>query len=116
MVQSPTDLPVTSPRQAMSGRVQVNRQFRYLLPDSSTVNMGRTILLSQMAPNTSPARRVSRIFCGGVRPPEDDLVPGTAAERLQMMWPLTLEAWAFRGESIEPRLQRHTVRIVRGRR
>jgi hypothetical protein len=70
----------------------------------------------QMAANTSQARRVSRIFRGGARPPEDDLVPGTAAERLQMMWPLTLDAWAFRGESIEPRLQRHTVRIVRGRR
>jgi hypothetical protein len=69
-----------------------------------------------MAPNTSPTRRVSRIFRGGARPPEDDVVPGTAAERMQMMWQPTLDAWAFRGEPIEPRLQRHTVRIVRRRR
>ena len=60
---------------------------------------GGSILSSQMAPNTSPARRVSRIFRGGVRPPEDDLVPGSTAERLQMMWPLTLDAWAFRGRA-----------------
>jgi hypothetical protein len=80
------------------------------------VAVGGLYFSLQMAPNNSLARRVSRIFRGGTRPSEDDVVPGTAAERLQMMWPLTLDAWAFHGEPIEPRLQRHTVRIVRGRR
>lgn len=38
----------------------------------------------------------------------------TAVERFSMMWQLTLDAWAFRGESIaESRLQRHSVRVLR---
>jgi hypothetical protein len=73
-------------------------------------------LPSQMAQDVANHRRISRVFRGGTRPPENDLVPGTAAERLEMMWPLTVDAWTFLGELIEPRLQRHTVRIVRGRR
>jgi hypothetical protein len=49
---------------------------------------------------------------------EDDsyvrsLTPG---ERMMMVWPLTLQAWAFKeGLVDEPRLQRHVVRVVRGR-
>jgi hypothetical protein len=39
----------------------------------------------------------------------------TAAERLDMMWQLTIDAWVFKGESVaESRLPRHVVRIVRG--
>jgi hypothetical protein len=68
-----------------------------------------------MAAAVSSARMVSRVFRGGRRPPEDDYVPGTPAERIEMMWPLALDAWAFKGKPIEPRLQRHAVRIVRGR-
>jgi hypothetical protein len=38
----------------------------------------------------------------------------TAAERLEMMWPLALEAWAFKGEPvIDQRLPRHVVHIHR---
>jgi hypothetical protein len=38
----------------------------------------------------------------------------TAAERLAMVWPLTLDAWAFKGAPIgESRLPRHVVRVVR---
>ena len=38
----------------------------------------------------------------------------TPAERLQMMWQLTLDAWAFKGEPIaELRLPRHIVRVLR---
>jgi hypothetical protein len=38
----------------------------------------------------------------------------TAAERFSMMWQLTLDAWAFKGESLaESRLQRHFVRVLR---
>lgn len=40
----------------------------------------------------------------------------TPAERLAMVWPLTLEAWAFKDPSIvERRFQRHVVRVKRGR-
>lgn len=63
-----------------------------------------------------PARRVARIFRQGERPPENDLVAGTAAERMEIMWPLTLDAWSFLGEPVAPRLQRNIVRIVRGKR
>lgn len=45
----------------------------------------------------------------------DDLFKTTPAERLQMMWQLTLDAWAFKGEPIaELRLPRHIVRVLRG--
>jgi hypothetical protein len=38
----------------------------------------------------------------------------TAAERFSMMWQLTLDAWAFKGESLaESRLQRHLVCVLR---
>jgi len=45
---------------------------------------------------------------------EDDLRNTTAEERLKMMWQLALDAWAMKGEKVEPRLPRHVVRIIRG--
>jgi hypothetical protein len=43
-----------------------------------------------------------------------DLANTTAAERLKMMWPLTVDAWAFKGEPLdESRLPRHIVRVLR---
>jgi hypothetical protein len=45
---------------------------------------------------------------------EPDLRATTAAERLAMMWQLTLDAWAFRGEPVdESPLPRHIVRVLR---
>lgn len=45
---------------------------------------------------------------------EWDLQNTTPAERWAMMWQLTLDAWAFKGEPVaEPRLQRHIVRVLR---
>lgn len=45
---------------------------------------------------------------------KDDLAETTAAERLQMMWQLALDAWAFKGEQIaELRLPRDIVRVLR---
>ena len=44
---------------------------------------------------------------------EADLVGITVEERLAMMWPLALDAWAFMGKPVEPRLPRHLVRILR---
>jgi hypothetical protein len=46
---------------------------------------------------------------------EDDLRQTTAAERIGMMWQLALDAWAFKGEPVEPRLPRNVVCVVRGR-
>jgi len=44
---------------------------------------------------------------------ENDLRDTTAEERLKMMWQLALDAWAMKGEKVEPRLPRHVVRIIR---
>jgi hypothetical protein len=39
----------------------------------------------------------------------------TPSERLEMMWQLALDAWAFKGgPPAEQRLPRHVVNVVRG--
>lgn len=44
----------------------------------------------------------------------DDFRSTTPAQRLEMMWQLTLDAWAFKGEPVaELRLPRHIVRVLR---
>jgi deoxyribodipyrimidine photolyase len=49
-------------------------------------------------------------------PDEDDLRL-SIEERVALVWPLTLDAWAFKGEPVaESRLPRHIVRVLRGRR
>jgi hypothetical protein len=41
-------------------------------------------------------------------------VPGSAADRLAMVWPLTAEAYSLSGKyNVEQRLQRHIVRLIR---
>jgi hypothetical protein len=49
---------------------------------------------------------------------EDDLKGKSPGELMGMVWELTKDAWAFKGEPIDPeqRLQRHVVRVIRGRR
>ena len=52
---------------------------------------------------------------------ENDLVSTTPEERIAMMWQLALDAWAMLGDTNqgaggESRLQRHVVRVVRGKR
>jgi len=45
---------------------------------------------------------------------KDDLESTTPAQRIEMMWQLTLDAWAFKGEPLaELRLPRHIVRVLR---
>ena len=40
----------------------------------------------------------------------------TAAQRLEMIWELTVDAWAFKGESVDQLpLPRHIVRVLRGK-
>ena len=45
----------------------------------------------------------------------DSGVPNaTPAERLLMVWPLTLTAWSFKEPNVvQPRLQRHVARVIR---
>ena len=39
----------------------------------------------------------------------------TPAERIELMWQLAVDAWAFKGEPVgESRLSRHLVRVIRG--
>lgn len=47
----------------------------------------------------------------------DDTLRGTTPEqRLEMMWPLVIDTWAFMGKPVgESRLQRHVVRLIRGK-
>ncbi len=47
----------------------------------------------------------------------EDLALRSPGERLAMMWQLARDAWTFKGEPerAESRLQRHVVRVRRGR-
>ena len=59
-------------------------------------------------------RKITRVTKLTDRDQDSHLRSTTPAERLAMMWQLTLDAWAFKGESIaELRLPRHIVRILR---
>ena len=45
---------------------------------------------------------------------DDDLSSFTPAQLVEMVWPLTLQAWTFKdGGFVEPRLRRDVVRTVR---
>jgi hypothetical protein len=46
----------------------------------------------------------------------DDLKDKTPAERIEMMWQLAMDAWAFKENlNAEPRFQRHIVVVKRGK-
>jgi hypothetical protein len=46
---------------------------------------------------------------------DEFLSEATAAERMRMVWQLTLDAWAFKEPNVaESRFQRHAIRVVRG--
>jgi hypothetical protein len=48
---------------------------------------------------------------------DSDLSHLTSAERMGMVWPLTIAAWAMKGEDIaSQRLQRHVERVIRRQR
>lgn len=65
----------------------------------------------------SDPTRTIRVMSLHERGQDVDLKGTTPAERLSMMWQLTLDAWAFKGETlVEPRLPRHVVRLHRGER
>jgi len=49
--------------------------------------------------------------------PDDDDLRLSVEERIALVWPLTVDSWAFKGEPVaESRLPRHIVRVFRGRR
>jgi len=69
--------------------------------------------------NDTPDRSKYATHLGHLHDPEDrGWVRGkTPGELIDMVWPLTLQAWAFKeGLDHEPRLQRHVVRTLRGKR
>ena len=69
-------------------------------------------LNAEMAVKTSEIRRSN--LRSQERADIQDLSRTTPAERLQMMWQLALDAWAFKGEPVaELRLPRHIVRVLR---
>ncbi len=47
---------------------------------------------------------------------EETNVTTTPQERWAMMWPLVVNAWAFKRERIDERLSRHVVRVIRRKR
>ena len=48
-------------------------------------------------------------------PDDGDQLRLTPEQRVDMMWALALDAWAFKGDPVaEPRLPRHVVRVIRG--
>lgn len=47
---------------------------------------------------------------------EDDLRGTTVEQRWAMLWQLSLDAWAFRGEPVEQEFQRDVIRVVRRKR
>jgi hypothetical protein len=48
----------------------------------------------------------------GSQPVDDDVRAATPAERVGMVWPITVDAWAFMGQDVaEFRLPRHIVRV-----
>ena len=45
---------------------------------------------------------------------DDELARMTPEQRMELIWPLTVDAWAMMGEDIaEFRLPRHVVRVIR---
>jgi len=58
--------------------------------------------------------RVLSLADEGARSDVAELTPG---ERMALMWQLAVDAWTFKGEPehAESRLQRHVVRVRRGK-
>ena len=59
-------------------------------------------------------RQLARVRSLGESHVDDDALRASPAERLGMVWQITVDAWAFKGENVaESRLPRHTVRVLR---
>ena len=65
-------------------------------------------------PEVSTRIRPARVVRAGEVTPASEVRALSPAERVDMMWQLACDAWAFRGEPIdESRLPRHVVRVER---
>ena len=62
---------------------------------------------------TRRRRSVVRLTTLAEQGDDHDLDGTTVEERFAIMWQLALDAWAFMGQPVEPRLPRHIVRIHR---
>ena len=62
---------------------------------------------------TRRRRSVVRLSTLAEQGDDHDLDGTTVEERFAIMWQLALDAWAFMGQPVEPRLPRHIVRIHR---
>lgn len=66
--------------------------------------------MSQLPPIDRSAIKVSNLQRQG----QDAFVATSPADRIRMMWQLTIDAWMFKDPKIaESRLQRHVVRVDR---
>jgi hypothetical protein len=64
--------------------------------------------MSMVDRSTYPTRKLTL-----GEPEPDDVAALEPAERLAMVWTLTVQAWAFKGHEDESGLPRHVVRVVR---
>ncbi len=64
---------------------------------------------------TEESRRSVRVLRVREQRAQSDVVSLSVEERLEMMWQLALDAWAFKGDTrhAESRLQRYVVRVYR---
>lgn len=61
------------------------------------------------------AQLPTRLYRLGEEPDDDYVARLTPAERMALVWPITLQAWAFQtGTTDEPRLRRDAGRVIRG--
>jgi type III restriction enzyme len=97
------------------------REWRYLkVPQAGFDRLQPScyadLVVFETAPSTDRSKWPVRVKHLRDAELEDDLRNRSPGERMTMVWPLTVTAWAFKGESVgESRLQRHTVRILRGK-
>ena len=67
-----------------------------------------------MEEKTFANRQIVRACRADEQEDDTDVLNTTPAERIAMMWQLTLDAWAFTGEPLdESRLPRHIIHILR---
>jgi hypothetical protein len=95
----------------LSGAVRLDYRYNRL-----TAGPKRHRIRQEDVPVTRESRtiRVRKLSDQGKEPDYRNLTPG---ERIELVWQLTLDAWAMKGEPIaEQRLLRHVVRVVRGKR
>ena len=64
---------------------------------------------------TESNRRQVRVLSVCEQRDHEDVAQLTVEQRLELMWQLARDAWAFKGGTpdAEPRLQRHVVRVYR---